>query len=340
MNLRLVIHHSSIISQFLTIYHLTLINVARPHKNNANYFPHDNNMWSDKKIVAIRNKFGLIGYAVWNLLLETLCESANFAISFSDSEVELLANYWGLDPAKLKDIFDLMERLSLIKIDNGKLWSEKLRKRLKPVLEERKRKRKWSRKRWQKDGSSKDLDDDNEVLDGSNLSNSEELDDNNEVLDGSNPSNSEELTASSILKESKVNKSKVKESKLKKSKKKRNTPKKIFGGSSFEILSSKSFLEKQSHKEQIKFLIEKRGENEILQEWADEVRKLREIDEWTEKQIQIVFEYTAQHDFWKDQILSVKKFRQKNKAGVPYFVVIVDELGRQSEHSKIADFSN
>lgn len=172
--------------------------MARPQKNNADYFPHDNGMWSDRKIVALRNMFGLTGYAVWNLLLETLCESENFEIVFNDSEAELLANFWGLETAKLKEILALMERLRLIKIENGKLWSDKFKERLSPVIDERERKRNWSRKRWRKDGSS------------------EESDGDNEVLDVGNPSHSEESIASSILKESKGNKSKEKESKLNK----------------------------------------------------------------------------------------------------------------------------
>ena len=177
--------------------------MARPQKNNADYFPHDNGMWSDRKIVALRNRFGLTGYAVWNLLLETLCESENFEIAFDASEAELLANFWGLETEKLQEILGLMERLRIIKIDNGKLWSDKLKERLKPVIDERERKRNWSRKRWEKDGSS----------DG--------LDGENEVSDVVNPSDSAEEFASSILKESKGNKSKENESKSKESKKER-----------------------------------------------------------------------------------------------------------------------
>ena len=149
----------------------------------------------------MRNRFGLTGYAVWNLLLETLCESENFEIAFDDSEAELLANFWGLETEKLREILGLIERLKLIKIEDGRLWSDKLKERLKPVLDERERKRKWSRKRWQEGGSS------------------EELDDENEVLDVVNPSDSEEESASSILKESKGNQNKANESKSKENKK-------------------------------------------------------------------------------------------------------------------------
>jgi hypothetical protein len=33
--------------------------MARPLKNNADYFPHDNDMRNDEKILALRRKFGL-----------------------------------------------------------------------------------------------------------------------------------------------------------------------------------------------------------------------------------------------------------------------------------------
>ena len=77
-----------------------------------------------------------------------------------------------------------------------------------------------------------------------------------------------------------------------------------------------------------------------MQEWANEVRKLQVIDGLNKEQIQFIFDYTAQHDFWQNQIMSVKKFRQKNKEGVPYFVVIIGEMKKQSQYPKIADLSN
>ena len=46
--------------------------MARPKKNNADYFPHDADMRNDPKIRALRRKFGLKGYAIWNMFLESL----------------------------------------------------------------------------------------------------------------------------------------------------------------------------------------------------------------------------------------------------------------------------
>jgi len=255
--------------------------MARPQKNNADYFPHDNGMWSDRKIVALRNRFGLTGYAVWNLLLETLCESESFEIAFDDSEVELLANFWGLETAKLKEVITFMERLKLIKIDNGLLWSDKLKERLKPVLDERERKRNWSRKRWQKDG------------------NGEEADGENEVLDVANPSHSEEQSASSILKESKGNKSKEKESKLNESKEDR-----------IERISGEILTPSQKAR---KFLTE--IENSNLPD-SDERKKF--FSYWTEKnksgtkerwELEKTFEVEKRFATWQ---INAQKFNNSN----------------------------
>lgn len=160
--------------------------MARPQKNNADYFPHDNGMWSDRKVVALRNKFGLEGYAIWNLLLESLCESENFELN--ETEQNLLPEFWGIEEEKLKEILDFMERLKLIQREQNTITCQRLVDRLQPMLLERARKRKWARKRWEKDGNSEEIDDDN-------------------------TSNSEQSTESSTQKERKEKESKGKKSK-------------------------------------------------------------------------------------------------------------------------------
>ena len=176
--------------------------MARPQKNNADYFPHDNNMWSDRKIVALRNRHGLLGYGVWNLLLETLCESENFEIDYNESEVELLSNFWGLEPEELSGILSLMERLKLIVIEDGKLFSPKLKERLQPMLDERVRKRTFNRKRREMTARREQGDGVNEVNDVVNSK------DDDAVTDTST-----KAPARRIQKERKVKQSKGKKSK-------------------------------------------------------------------------------------------------------------------------------
>ena len=64
---------------------------GRPNKNNLEYFTHDANMRNDRKIKAVRAKYGITGYAVYNMLLETLCESNLLIINLSDEELELVS---------------------------------------------------------------------------------------------------------------------------------------------------------------------------------------------------------------------------------------------------------
>lgn len=72
----------------------------------------------------------------------------------------------------------------------------------------------------------------------------------------------------------------------------------------------------------------------IANKWAEEIRKLQEIDWYTEEQIQFVLDFTKKDNFRKDQILSIKKFRQKNKDDIPYFVVMIDEIKKTIQKQK------
>lgn len=124
--------------------------MARPRKNNAEYFSHDVSMRNNKKIKAVRAKFGLIGYAIWNMFLETLTESENFEAEFDELDIELLAGDYGLDLNQLKEILDYFVYVKLLRVSVTetpitvteikiikKYWSEELKNRLKGVVDKR-----------------------------------------------------------------------------------------------------------------------------------------------------------------------------------------------------------
>lgn len=48
-----------------------------------------------------------------------------------------------------------------------------------------------------------------------------------------------------------------------------------------------------------------------IDKWADEIRKLREVDKRTDSQIRQLFQLVNQHDFWKTKILSPSNLRDK-----------------------------
>ena len=102
--------------------------------------------------------------------------------------------------------------------------------------------------------------------------------------------------------------------------------KQVFQEDSFEYIISKSFLDfhKQDQTPSILYLINSKWEQGILNNWADEIRKLKEIDKFTEKQIKFIIDFTLRDDFWKNQIQSIEKFRKK-KDWISYFVKMIDK---------------
>jgi hypothetical protein len=130
--------------------------MARPRKDNADYFSHDNNMRNDTKILALRTKFGNKGYAIWNMLLEVLTDAEEFKIELSKLDYELLAGDFRVDTEELKEVVKYLVEIRLLtkEYDAQIYYSENLIKRLKPVMDKRVRAREQSEQQIrQKDGT-------------------------------------------------------------------------------------------------------------------------------------------------------------------------------------------
>jgi hypothetical protein len=116
--------------------------MARPIKQNAEYFPHDRDMRDDPKVKALRAKYGLEGYAVWNMLLESLCDADGFEVEFGDDlSKEVLAGDIGIASELLEEMVGYMVKLKLLLLVDGKIFSESFKKRLAPLVEKRDRDR-------------------------------------------------------------------------------------------------------------------------------------------------------------------------------------------------------
>ena len=113
--------------------------MARPKKNNADYFSHDANMRNNPKIKALRNKFGVVGYAVWCMLLEYLTDSDGNIINDTEIEKELIAGDFGVSVTEISEMLDYCIRLELLTSENGTIYSKSLNNRLAPVYEKRAR---------------------------------------------------------------------------------------------------------------------------------------------------------------------------------------------------------
>lgn len=115
--------------------------MARPRKNNADYFTHDADMRNDVKIKALRRKFSHAGYAVWNYLMETLTDSDFFEIAWDELSIELLAADYDVTVEELTGIVEYCVMIGLLQLCDGRLCCEALRQRFASLLSDRERKR-------------------------------------------------------------------------------------------------------------------------------------------------------------------------------------------------------
>lgn len=113
--------------------------MGRPSRLNADFFKHDTDMRNDPKIRAVRAKFGLEGYAVWCLLLETLSDSDGFSIPWDALSVEIYAGDFSMPGDQLSEIVHYLSLLNLIQIEGEKLCCQKLSARLASLIEKRER---------------------------------------------------------------------------------------------------------------------------------------------------------------------------------------------------------
>ncbi len=126
--------------------------MARPTKNYCDYFPHDRDMRNHRKIRALRNKFGIVGYAIWNLLLEYLTGIDGNEFENSDIEFELMSGDFGVSVTEISDVVNYCLRLELLFDKNGFIHSPSLDENLIPVYEKRKQAKKLSAKQLRNNG--------------------------------------------------------------------------------------------------------------------------------------------------------------------------------------------
>ena len=115
--------------------------MARPKKLNADYFSHDSDMRNDPKLKALRRKFGIQGYAIWNMMLEILTDSDFFEYEWTDLNIELLSGDFDVEPELLKEIIDYCIRLKLLQKEENLIFSEKMKQRFETLLSKRNRER-------------------------------------------------------------------------------------------------------------------------------------------------------------------------------------------------------
>lgn len=126
--------------------------MARPIKNNCDYFTHDAGMRNHKKVKALRSKFGVTGYAVWNMLLEHLTGSDGNVFPYTDLEFELMSGDFGVSATEIRSIVDYCILLELLFNQNNFINSESLDERLAPVFAKRNKAKELSKQQLRANG--------------------------------------------------------------------------------------------------------------------------------------------------------------------------------------------
>jgi len=124
--------------------------LARPLKEGMDYFPHDVNATSDKKIEALRALYGNDGYAFYFIMLEQIYQESSFELLISDAETReetllILSKKIGITQEKFTQILNTALKWGCFDKksfnDHGVLTSNGIKKRANVVTEKRDRMR-------------------------------------------------------------------------------------------------------------------------------------------------------------------------------------------------------
>jgi len=251
------------------------------------YFSHDYNCREDEKMMKLIRVLWMEWFWIYWAVIESLAQ--NWWILKIES-IDDIAYWLHIDKQKVQDLifnFDLF----WISDDNNDFFSERLLKHFekRDKIKEKKSEawKKWMAKRW---GNHNTVITENESV---------------------------------ITEHNKGKETKVKESKVNIISK--DIIKKEFDSNSFEYITAKNFFNFHIDLKTVSlsYLLTKKDEEEVLQIWSDEVRKLKQIDKYTEEQIDYIIKFIQWDDFRIKQIQTLSKLRSKNKYWVPYFVVMI-----------------
>jgi hypothetical protein len=108
--------------------------MARPTKNNVDYFSHDCDMRNDIKIKALRRKYKHLGYSIYIITLELLGDTEYFQMKWNDDVIELLSSEYDCDTDELKEIINYCIQLDLLQLTYGYLHCVNFTKRLEDTV--------------------------------------------------------------------------------------------------------------------------------------------------------------------------------------------------------------
>ena len=115
----------------------------------AYYFSHDSNARNDTKILSMRCDYGLEGYGMYWIIVETLRDETNFTLELSSHTYRALAMQMHNTPDAIETfIKDCIKEYHLFKSDDTHFWAESLLRRMGKVEEIRQKRINAANKRW------------------------------------------------------------------------------------------------------------------------------------------------------------------------------------------------
>lgn len=104
---------------------------------NVDYYSHDSGMRNDRKIKAMRLRYGNEGYAVWCMMLEILSEASMLQIDLTPLELELISGDFCIEKNRLLEIIEYMISIGLLQKEENLLHCKNLNERMMPVFHKR-----------------------------------------------------------------------------------------------------------------------------------------------------------------------------------------------------------
>lgn len=115
----------------------------------AYYFSHDSNARNDTKILSMRCDYGLEGYGMYWIIVETLRDEAGYKLKLDKCTYRALAMQMHSKPdAVEKFIHDCIHEYELLNSDDNAFWAESLLRRMQKLEDIREKRKAAANKRW------------------------------------------------------------------------------------------------------------------------------------------------------------------------------------------------
>lgn len=270
--------------------------MARQQKTGLDYFPLDVNIFTDNKIRILKARYGVNGVSVYIYLLCEIYKNGYY-MQWNDDLKFILADELNLTDGFIEQVLKFLLERSLF--DNKLFQSDTIltspgiQRRYQLAVKERAKKTPIRIK-------------------GFWLLEAEET----EPFIKVNPDSdfSENLADSSRKNKDSSQKNDIKESKVKKSKEKENKENRtavaapVFSPQSFEMLCVNTLIHScLDNFPGAKVPVTDEEKNQ----WCVHIERMKRVDRRTEEEIRTALEYAVENPFWKANIRSTRKFREK-----------------------------